>query len=269
MTKQYELSFAGILLALLLLPGCLPTYGQGKTGRADISASALHHYLKRAELARPEVEREILDRLRQGKRFRKSIMDQRNRWCRTTVWIDYGRRNILHIVTDRNETCPDCKGSGKRKSPRRMANMPFELRCIECDSKGYLPHKVIEREYVLSSEDFKDADAAWAAIDAASYKEAPPEARKYVNLLASKRARERLTACDWLDRNYIRVGKHFHEYLPMLKKALWREQSERKRVILWRFHAGKDLAGEEDRAYYRVYADSRTGKILRKGFFRE
>ena len=135
------------LLAVGLLAGCIDGYAPspGEQSRGQLAQAAVHSYLARAELARPEVVQAVTLALRQGRSFRERIRDQRNRWCLATVWID--RRNTLHVVTRRDETCPKCKGTGKRQwSKNVMERLPFDTRCLECDGKGHLENHTVERD---------------------------------------------------------------------------------------------------------------------------
>lgn len=96
---------------------------------------------------------------------------------------------------------------------------------------------------------------------------APAAAPQWVERLASGNPRDRLAACAWLDENYVREGAFFQDIMPMLKKARYFDSNEKKRTMVWQFWAGKDLPEERDRAYYRIYADSKSGKITSKGFY--
>ena len=54
----------------------------------------------------------------------------------------------------------------------------------------------------------------------------------------------------------------------MLNRAQFREQSPKKELMVWQFWAGRGIPGET-RAYYRIYASAKTGKVTRAGFYRE
>jgi hypothetical protein len=256
-----------LLLLLPLLAGCpgiAPRSGRG----AKVSAFSVHGYLREAELARPEIVEAVSVALREGRTYRERIRDQRNRWCLATVWIDNNR--VLHVQTKRNETCPKCGGSGKRQwDNSTMQNLPFDTRCLKCDGKGYLPNHVKERRYVLSTEDYADPEAARRAMRNTAYRDAPPQAREYVRDLASDNPETRLAACRWLDRHYIRVGEPFQKFLPMLRKARWRETNERMKRGVYQFWAGRGEPSLSDVAYYRVYVDTGSGEIIEKGFYPE
>lgn len=256
---------AGCALFLLFAAGCVSPYSGGPSQKAKISQVALYSYLEQAELARPEVVKDIRNHLWRGDRFRKRIRDQRNRWCLATVWID--KRNNLNIVTSRDEPCPKCKGTGNRNlSSLKITNqVPFEFRCLECEGTGVLKNHTVPRRFALSPLDFADPEAARARRSEAVWSHAPPEAKRYVAQLGSDDPRRRLAACEWLDRNYVRIGGFFQDYMPMLKKARRREASEKRTV--WQFYAGKDIPSQAHRAYYRIYIANKTGKVIEKGFY--
>ena len=104
--------------------------------------------------------------------------------------------------------------------------------CLKCDGKGHLDHHTVERKYVLSSLDFENQDAAKQAFSRTTLGQIPAETQRQIDLLASTNPRERLQACIWLDKNYVRKGQHFQELLPMLRKARWQESSDKKRLML-------------------------------------
>lgn len=263
---QNRLALSAALLCCLC--GCIDSYapGGGEVNRAAITEAAIQNYLAEAELARPEVVRRVTVAVKNGRNFRDRVMDQKNRWCLATVWLD--KRNTLHVVTCRNETCPECHGTGKRTwGNQTMQNMPFDTRCLKCKGKGFLEDETVERKYTLSAADYVDTRAAENRIKADTYAKAPAGAEEQVQLLGSPDPAKRLAACLWLDRNYVREGMFFQDLLPMLKMARNRDQD--KKTMVWQFWAGRGLTGENARAYYRVYADVKTGKVKSKGFYPE
>lgn len=270
MVLRMTLVATTLLLAAGLITGCLMGAGpsSGTGGQAAISEQAIFDYLGEAEAARPGIVRDVTLHLRQGRVYRKRVQDQRNRWTLLTVWIDPDRPNTLNLVTKRNERCPDCNGTGNRNwKTERLANMPFNTRCLKCKGDGILENEVIERKKSLSSEDYTDPKTARRAARIAAYKDAPPGTEGYVRRLASQQPQERLAACIWLDRHYVRVGAFFQSYLPMLRKARFHETSEKKKKAVWQFWAGKGVPGEHNRSYYRIYVNTRNGKVIKKGFY--
>jgi hypothetical protein len=269
-------TFFGVKLRLSLLAlgafaaaGCFGGggfMGPKDSGKVEISEAALQDYLAGAEVNRPEVAREAWVCLKQGKVFRKRIVDQKTRWTLLTIWVDKEPRNTLHLQTSRDETCPKCKGTGKRQWDNDfMKSAPFDTRCLQCDVKGVHPNHTEERKYVLSYGDY----AAGAAATEASPVQAPAEVQTRIDKLPSQDPRERLAACEWLDKNYVRSGASFQSLMPMLKKARWYEADPKKKVMVWQFWAGKGIETEKNRAYYRIYADRKSGQVTQKGFFGE
>lgn len=267
---------AGVgLLAVALAAGCfdpdstrLGSYAPDKenVAAAELSQAALADYLARSSLATPEVTRDALGAVRSGRIYRQRVKDQENRSTLATVYVDPD--NALHIVTFRTETCPDCQGTGTRPSPfGAMDKVSVNLRCLRCDGNKKLTNYTDERRYLLSANDFQNPAAAAARLQAETTRDAGPETMKWINALASQDPRERLAACIWLDRNFVREGVRFQTLMPMLDKHRYFEKSDEKKMMAWQFWAGRDLPGEDARAYYRVIADTRTGKVVRKGFF--
>lgn len=255
-------------LVSLGLWGCALTPG-AKTagGKGEISESALYSYLEASELAREEIVQGVLKALREGKRYRKQVRDQRNRWTTLTVWLDRDQQDVLHITTYRDEPCPACDGTGNRKWSQKWAqNLPFNTRCLECDGKGVLPNQFRERRYVLVPEDYEHPEEVRTAIRERAYRDAPPETKRYIEDLTSNDPPTRLAACLWLDQHYVREGSFFRNLEPLLAKARGQEENQKKKIAVYRFWAGKGIPGEEERAYYRIYVDLDSGKVKKKGF---
>lgn len=234
---------------------------------ADLAAFQLSKYLEQCQVNRPEIVAEVKAKLKAGEHYRKRTRDQKNRGTLLTVYVD--RDNILHIVTYRNETCPDCEGSGTRAKPfdNVTGRLAVRFRCLKCNGEGEVKDYVNERYFTLSSEDYENPEEARERFKQKAYAGAPQGAERYVEMLASNNPQDRLEACVWLDQNYVRTGMFFQDIMPMLRKARYHEANEKKRMLVWQFWAGKDLPGERKRGYYRIYADSRNGKVVRKGFY--
>ncbi len=263
-------------LLLLAAGGCGPEIDigglmpSGAAGKANLRPEAVHTYLERAEVARPEVVGAATRALREGRRFRERVQDQRQRWTLTTIWIDPDQPHLLHIDTMRDETCPDCKGTGSKTwNQGIMSNVPFETNCMTCKGTGILKNHVTERQFLLTAGDFVDSAQARRQIATRTWGSAPAGAHERVDDLASEDPRTRVAACLWLDRNWVRKGESFQQYLPMLRKARWQERSEEKKLMVYQFWAGKGLPDETDRAYYRIYIDTASGRIIEKGFYSE
>ncbi|MDR3211307.1 MAG: hypothetical protein LBU79_05260 [Planctomycetota bacterium] len=241
--------------------------GSGDNIAVNLASFRLGKYLEECEANRPEVANTAKQLLQEGKYYRKQTRDQKNRPTLLTVYTD--RDYILHIVTNRNETCTVCEGTGTRAKPfenvtRRVG---FRLRCLACDGKGYLPHYTTEHFFTLSPEDFENPEEGRAVFANKAYAQAQPGTEEWVERLSSADPRERLAACRWLDENYVREGVFFQNILPMLKKARYYEENKERKLLVWQFWAGKDIPEERKLAYYRIYADSKSGKVTRKGFF--
>ncbi|MCC8190408.1 MAG: hypothetical protein LIP77_07200 [Planctomycetes bacterium] len=234
---------------------------------ADLSLYTLGKYLAECQVNRPEIVSEVQATLRDGKYYRKSTKDQKGKGTVLTVSIDPSYQ--LRIVTWRNETCPTCDGSGKRKAPfdKVTRNINVNFKCATCDGKGQLDNHTTERYFLLSPEDFSNPELGRTIMREAAYSHAPRDAEAWVERLVSKNPGERLEACLWLDANYVREGMEFQKIMPMLKKARYQEANPKKKVMVWQFWAGKDIPGEQNRAFYRIYANSKTGKITGKGFY--
>ena len=241
--------------------------GAGDNIPANLNSYHLGKYLAERQMNRPEIVADVKAHLSAGKYYRKRTRDQKNKGTTLTVYVD--KDYLLHISTFGNEECADCKGSGSRAKPfdKLSSRVAVQFRCLKCDGEGVVRNAVTERYYSLSSEDFEDPVAARAIFAAKAYAGAPPEAEQWVERLASQNPRERLAACEWLDRNYVQVGAFFQDIMPMLKKARFHEANDKRKMLVWQFWAGKDIPNERKRGYYRVYADSKSGKIVRKGFY--
>lgn len=233
----------------------------------DLNPYQLSKYLAECELNRPEIVGEIRDTFRSGKYYRKNTKDQKSR--PVTITASVNNDYMLRIVTWRNDTCADCNGTGKRTAPfdKMSKHVNVNFNCLKCDGKGFLANNTTERFFVLSAEDFMDREEGRRIMRERAYAGAPVEAEQWVERLVSKNPRERLEACLWLDRNYVREGAEFQSIMPMLRKARYHEANPKKRVMVWQFWAGKDLPGERNRAFYRIYANTKNGKITRKGFY--
>ena len=239
----------------------------GETIKIALNPYSLGKYLEECQVNRPEVANEVRTLLAEGKHYRKRTVDQKNRGTLLTVYVD--NDYMLHVVTYRNDTCPTCKGTGKRKAPiekiTRHVNVNFQ--CIDCKGTGELKNNTTEKYYILSGEDFDDPELGRRIMGQRAFAKAPDGSEAWVERLASPNPQERMAACLWLDQNYVREGMFFQDIMPMLKKARYYDADNKKKVMVWQFWAGKDLPNERDRTYYRIYAEGKSGKITRKGFY--
>jgi hypothetical protein len=242
---------------------------EGRYLGINLGVYSLGKYLAECQVNRPEILNEVKSNLREGGYYRKRTRDQKNRPTTLTVYVDPSY--MLHIVTHRNDTCPDCNGTGTRAAPfdKFTARLEVRFACLRCKGEGEIKDNQTERYFLLSSEDFENREEGREVMRSRNYAEATRGAEQWVERLASRNPGERLEACLWLDDNYVRAGVFFQDIMPMLKKARYYDTNDKRKIMVWQFWAGKDLPGEEDRAYYRIYADSRTGKITEKGFYPE
>ena len=228
---------------------------------------SLGKYLNQQQVNRPEIVNEVRDLLANGKYYRKRTRDQKGEPTLLTVYVD--KNYMLNIITFRDETCLKCNGTGQLDLPFEQINrrVGIKLNCPECKGQKKIKDTVTERYFILSSEDFENPEEGRRIMNQRAFANAPREVEAWVERLASSNPRERLEACLWLDNNYVRTGEFFHDIMPMLKKARFYDRNERRRLMVWQFWAGKDMPEEKNRAYYRVYADVKSGKITQKGFY--
>lgn len=236
----------------------------------SLASYSLGKYLSDCQVNRPEILNEVKMALQSGKYYDKRTNDQRSRSARITVWVDSDY--MLHIKTVREDDCPTCNGTGTRANPlgeqkKIRIQIGVRLRCLDCDGTGKLPNNTTEKYYVLSSEDFEKVEEGREIMSRKAFSNAPMGAAAWVEKLSSQNPAERLSACLWLDQHYVQKGTFFQDIMPMLKKARYYDSNEKKKLMVWQFWAGKDIPNEKQRAYYRIYADSKTGKITEKGFF--
>lgn len=227
----------------------------------------LGKYLAQCQVNRPEIVGEVHEELAKGGYYRKSTKDQKGTGVKLTVSVnpDY----MLRIVTWRDETCETCNGTGKKELPfgKFTKNINTAIKCQDCKGKGFHPNHTTEKYFIISAEDFEDPKEGRRVMSDRSFSDAPRGAENWVERLVSRNPRERLDACVWLDENYVQVGNEFQSIMPMLKKARYHETNEKKKTMVWQFWAGKDMNDERNRAFYRIYANSKTGKITQKGFY--
>ncbi len=227
----------------------------------------LSKYLAECEINRPEILQDVRLALKEGEYYRKATTDQKDRHATITINVD--QDYMLRIVTLRNDTCKECNGTGRLDLPFGQFTKSVQVarKCRACDGKGYLEQHTTEKYFILSPEDFQDPREGRAIMARRSFSNAPDGAAKWVERLVSKDPRERLAACEWLDENYVKVGGQFQNIMPMLKKARYQEANEKKKIMVWQFWAGKDIPDERKRAFYRIYVNTKSGKVTQKGFF--
>lgn len=227
----------------------------------------LGKYLAECEVNRPEILNDVKLALSKGEYYRKSTTDQKGKPVKLTINAspDY----MLRIVTWRNDTCKECDGSGRVELPfgKFTKSVQAARKCMTCNGKGYLENNTTEKYFILSAEDFENPKEGRRIMAEKSFSNAPSGAEEWVERLVSKKPKVRLEACEWLDKNYVKVGGQFQDIMPMLKKARYQEANEKKKIMVWQFWAGKDMPEERDRAFYRVYVNTKSGKVTKKGFY--
>lgn len=241
--------------------------GKGDNIALNLNPYSIGKYLAQCQVNRPEIANEVKILLEKGEYYRKRTKDQKGNPTLLTVYVDPDY--MLHVVTNRKEDCAACNGTGKRAAPfeNKTAMLSVQFRCLECNGEGKIPNKTVEKYFMLSSEDFDIPEEGRKILSQRAYAAAPDGAEEWVEKLVSKDPNERLAACVWLDQNYVRTGGNFQDIMPMLKKARYYDSNEKKKIMVWQFWAGRDLANEGARAFYRIYADTKTGKITKKGFY--
>ncbi|GEM_PF-3571637 len=253
----------GALLGLLLAAGCV---GPGESGQAPVTREALTRYLSECELDTPTIIAAARGRLARGEVFRDRVRDAEGRATLATIWIDPETPDLLRVRTMRTIPCPDCGGTGARQSfltgRTLQTNANVQFRCLRCDGTGVLEDHVEERRFLLAGGDqLAPAVPRHARRPAAQL---PPGAQAHIQSLASKDPHTRLRALEWLDAHVVKEDMFFGTLRPMLRKAVWIEQSEDAGVILYQFRAG---SGEHpSKAAYRVFVDSKSGEVSSKGF---
>ncbi len=265
-----------LFTGLCLLPvGCEITPGQTSAGgKGDITKQAVYNYLASRDLAREDIVNEVHQKLTEGKRYRNRILDQRNHWTLVTVWLSRKHEDTLTIVTKRDEPCPVCNGTGNRDWSKYGTNvkdsvskLPFNTRCLNCGGDGILENHLEKRQFVLSPDDFDDAKAAKTRMIASALENAPAGTQEQIDRLGSDDPKERMTACEWLDQNFVKPGMYFRTLSPMLAKARWQEENAKKHKIVYQFWAGRGDPSMDKKAYYRIYIDMENGKVESAGFY--
>lgn len=243
--------------------------GRGDYIAVNLNSYHLGKYLAELQINRPEILHEVKATIERGEYYRKKTVDQKGTPVRITASVnpDY----MLRLVTWRNDTCPDCKGTGRDTLPfaEKVKGVALTRKCQKCAGKGYLENHTTEKYFMLSSEDFEQPEEGRRIMQERSFANAPAGAEQWIERLVSKQPAERLEACDWLDKNYVRIGGDFQDIMPMLRKARYQESNDKRRIAVWQFWAGKDLPSERKRAFYRIYVNTKNGKVTEKGFYPE
>ncbi len=276
---SYILFFCCIAVA-----GCLRNPGENAGGKASLTRAAVEGYLAEYNLNSPGVAVEIVRVLRAGGKYRERVTDQKGNKATLTAWIDENKQDIFCITFYRDEVCPECHGTGRRKLPK-LLDMDTKISgvsisCLKCDGKGTLKNQFHKRCWVLSSQDYSDKAQAQERKQEYVLAGAPEGTDRYAKMLASSVPAERLEACRWLDRNYIREGMFFRDILPILDRARYSGNVEDKSLTtkilgsrsgdagmkVYQFWAGRGDRKLYLMAYYRIYINNSTGKVVKTEF---
>jgi hypothetical protein len=221
-------------------------------------------------LERPDLTSAATTHVQRGQLFRERTRDQKGRWTLATIWIDKNEPDVLRVRTKRTIDCPDCDGTGIRKDvPLGVRKrMSIDFRCLKCDGKGTLENYVEERRFILAEGDLERRGLLPGARPRSEKifpdERLSDEEKAQIEKMVSDNPELRLSALEWLDKNYVEEGIFFHRLSPMLRKARWIAPDDEKKVTVYQFWAGKEKF--PDRAYYRIYVDKIKGKVIHKGF---
>lgn len=252
--------------------GCV---GPSSAGRATLSAKVMSEYLAKNELDTPYIRAAATSAVNRGEPFRERVRDQRARWVLLTIWMDPGERNLLHIKTKRDITCPRCHGSGVRGNTGKIPDIGVSIRCPECKGSGIVEGHIEEKRYIIENGSssrgglFRSSprQEATSTLPAPAPEEevVSPMVQQRFDDLLSKEARVRVQALEWLAHNYLRKETFFQRYMPFLRKARWIETDKVSQLTVYQFHAGLDAIPEY--AYFRVYVDVKSGTVETFGFY--
>lgn len=257
-----------LFLAGAFLMGC--GGGNIRPGQGDVSSRALMRYLQPVELDIPEIANEAAAAINKGNEFRRRVKDRRDRRTGLTLRLDRDRQDVLYVRVYRDETCPDCEGTGRRAQFDFLKDrgVGIATTCQTCKGSGILKNHLTERQHILSAGDYVDTAAAEARMATEPYKDAPPETESYVQMIGGEKPEDRLRAALWLDRHYVRPGVFFRDYLPLLNRARTVGPDPTGNFTIYQFWAGRDVPGQEARAYWRIYVETKSGMVSKTEFAR-
>lgn len=272
-----------ILLTLLMLGCSSSSSGKNATGATRLNRNAIADYLDQHGLNTAGVADNVTFALNEGNRFREKITDKNGRGTMLTAWIDNQEQSVFCLTYYRDEKCADCNGTGKREPPQMLSmKSPIAFTCRECKGTGILLNQFHRKCWVLSAEEYVDRSAAREQRQHIILEGAPPQTDEYAAKLSSEDPQERLTACEWLDKNYIRAGQFFQQLAPILDRAHYVGKTGSgdgvtgkiigKRLgndgaTIYQFIAGRGAI--DARAYYRIYIDNNSGKVIKTMFVAE
>lgn len=272
--------FLALLFLALLAAGC--SGAPSKVGAATVARSTIAAYLDELGLNTPGVADNVTFALNNGDKFREKVEDKTGHATMLTAWVERGARSTICMTYYRDEKCPDCNGTGARAAPGIVADKAhIAFNCRRCKGEGILRNQFHRRCWVLSSEEFRDRASARVETDHAALQNAPAGTAEAAARLGSDDPRERLEACQWLDRNYVRPGQSFQELTPVLERAQYVGTLDSNHKLttkiighrlgsqgetVYQFLAGRGWNGQSGNDYYRIVIDNHSGKVVRTYF---
>lgn len=285
--KMNKLLSTLFIFTIILISGCGDVTGGKSGGSASITREAVEYYLSEHKLNSPGVAAEVTTKLNNGGKYREQIKDENKKLTTLTAWIDVQDQNMFCITYYRDQVCPKCKGTGLLTLPNKIKdamssklNTSFGISCNQCGGTGYLKKAKMKKCWLLGVADYKDPQAAIAREEEYSLQGAPANTKKYIDQLASSNPQERLDACIWLDKNYIREGLKLVEITSILDRARFISPLEDKSIMrkimgkasnqqeftVYQFWAGKGDPALAKRAYYRIYVNASKGEVIKTAF---
>lgn len=265
---------------LALVAGCMDT-GRNAGGKAEVSKEAVAGYLAEYGLNTSGTAAIITQTVQSGGKYRERIKDEKGNFTTLTAWVDRTQQDVFCITFYRDEVCPVCNGTGRKAMPTFMDTKVsgVALTCQKCGGKGKLENQFHKRCWVLSGGDYDDPEAARESQQEYDLKGAPEGTGRYVKMLSSNDPQLRLDACLWLQANYVRPGVFFRNILPILNRARYKGPAERESLstkvlgkrlgegsTVYQLWAAKGLKAENARAYWRIFIEDASGKVIRTEF---
>ena len=269
----------------LILVAAACSRSPAEVGAGNVRRDSVAAYLDEIGLNTPGVVDNVVFALNGGNKFRERVVDKYGKRTMLTAWIERQARSTFCVTYYRDEKCPDCKGSGQRKAPNMIGGkVDIAFDCRKCKGTGVLLNQSHRRCWMLAPEEFSGGAQARVEPDWEPLRNAPEGIQERIRALSSDEPRERLDACVWLDRRYIKVGQNFQELTPILERAQYVGQLDPHSKLLvkivgkrlgqsgetvYQFLAGRGIPSENGRAYYRVFVDNNDGKVVKTMFVAE
>jgi hypothetical protein len=256
--------------------------GDEITGQAEISRDTVAGYLEPLGLNVNRAADDIALAAQNGRQYRERVTDKFSHPTTLIAWVEkQSRGKMLCLTFYRNEKCPDCNGTGQKALPAFIqGKASIALTCQRCKGTGILRNQFTKRCYLLETADF----ILPAARREHEEQTLPPEVNQYARQMMDDDPAKRLAACEWLDKNYIRVGMFFEDLRPALDRAQYVGRSDDKSSLaqkifgkrigdsgqtVYQFIASRGSPNAKSRAYYRVFIDNNSGNVVSKMFVGE